>query len=312
MDELISIVIPVFNEELVLDELHGRLTRLMDGHGLNCEVILVNDGSRDGTLGKIKRICSADRRFKLLGFSRNFGHQMAITAGIDRARGAAIVIMDADLQDPPEVIVEMIEKWRAGYQVVYGVRSLRRGESRFKLATASLFYRVLRRLTEVEIPADAGDFRLLDRRVADTLVGMRERARFMRGMVSWVGFRQTGLEYVREERFAGETKYPLAKMVRFAIDGILGFSRLPLKAASVFGLICSGVSVLYILYALGVKYVDPSRGVPGWASLFVAVLFVSGVQLICLGIIGEYLGRIYDEIKGRPLYVCAEEMNFDE
>jgi len=311
MDELVSIVVPLFNEELVIDELHARLSRLMSRPGLNCEVVLVNDGSSDQTLDKAKRICSGDRRFKLLSFSRNFGHQVAITAGIDRARGAAVVIIDADLQDPPELVVEMIAKWKEGYQVVYGVRRQRKGESRFKLATASLFYRLLRRLTDVDIPADAGDFRLLDRKVADQLVGMRERARFVRGLVSWVGFKQCKLEYVREERFAGETKYPFRKMFKFAIDGILGFSHLPLRIASAFGFICSGVSFLYIFYALAVKLGLISQAMPGWASLFVAVLFVGGVQLICLGIIGEYLGRIYDEIKHRPLYICDEEMNFD-
>jgi glycosyltransferase involved in cell wall biosynthesis len=311
MNELVSIVVPLFNEELVIDELHARLSRLMEERGLTCEVILVNDGSSDQTLAKAKRICAGDRRFKLLSFSRNFGHQVAITAGIDRARGAAVVVIDADLQDPPELITEMIAKWREGYQVVYGVRRQRKGESRFKLATASLFYRLLRRLTDVDIPADAGDFRLLDRKVADQLSAMRERARFVRGLVSWVGFKQCKVEYVREERFAGETKYPFKKMFKFAIDGILGFSHLPLRIASAFGFICSGVSFLYIFYALAVKLGLISQAMPGWASLFVAVLFVGGVQLICLGIIGEYLGRIYDEIKHRPLYICDEEMNFD-
>jgi dolichol-phosphate mannosyltransferase len=308
MPDLVSIVIPLYNEELVLEELHSRLERVMDGLPVTCEVILVDDGSTDGTRTRAKEICRADPRFRLLGFSRNFGHQLAITAGLDRARGAAAVIIDADLQDPPELIADMITRWKEGYQVVYGVRRRRAGESWFKIATAAVFYRILRRLTDVDIPADAGDFRLLDRRVIDQLVGMRERARFVRGMVSWVGFRQCRLEYDRHERHAGETKYPFRKMLKFAVDGVLAFSAVPLKLASALGFLSAGVSVVYLVYGLVVRLFHPERTVPGWTSLFVAVLFIGGVQLICMGIIGEYLGRIYDETRHRPLYVCDEEI----
>lgn len=311
MPRLLSIVIPLYNEELVIEQLQSRLVSLMDGLDMQAEVILVNDGSRDATAQKARRICQGDQRFKLIGLSRNFGHQLAITAGIERAAGDAVVVMDADLQDPPEVILEMLEKWKQGYAVVYGVRRKREGERFFKVFTAAVFYRLLRRLTDIEVSVDAGDFRLMDRRVVDQLNRMRERFRFLRGMVSWVGFPQCNVEYVRAERFAGTTKFPFRKMLRFALDGIFSFSQVPLRLASILGFLCSTLSFAMVVYGVVVKLFFRQQAVPGWASIFVAVLFIGGVQLICIGILGEYLGRIYDETKRRPLYITEEELNLD-
>ena len=307
---LISIVVPLYDEEKVIRETYSRLTSVLMRQGLDYEILMVNDGSRDKTLEIIKEICKAEKRVKLISFSRNFGHQIAITAGTDKAQGQAVVIIDADLQDPPEVIPAMVKKWREGYEVVYGVRKKREGETYFKLFTAALFYRVLQRLTPVDIPMNTGEFRLMDRKVVEQLKQMRERNRFIRGMVSWVGFKQCSVEYVREKRFAGETKYPPKKMLKFAMDGILSFSQMPLKLASAFGFLCAGISPFLILYGLLIKFFFPQRAIPGWASVFVAAIFLGGVQLICLGILGEYLGRIYEEIKQRPLYIVQEELNF--
>lgn len=308
----ISIVVPLYNEELVIDAMAARLTAAMDKTGLAYEVVMVNDGSRDRTAELARAICAADSRYRLVGFSRNFGHQFAITAGMDRCRGDAVVIIDADLQDPPEVIPELVARWREGFQVVYGLREKREGESWFKLITAKAFYRVLKRLTSVEIPVDTGDFRLIDRSVLEQLNSMRERSRFVRGMVSWIGFRQCAVTYVRHQRHAGETKYPLSKMMKFAIDGLLAFSQVPLKLASGLGLAASLVSFFAMVYGVVIKYVAPEKVIPGWSSTFSAILFLGGVQLICLGVLGEYVGRIYEEIKNRPLYIVAEEVNFDD
>jgi dolichol-phosphate mannosyltransferase len=230
---------------------------------------------------------------------------------MDKAAGDAVVIIDADLQDPPEVILEMVAKWREGYHVVYGVRTRREGETLFKRATAALFYRILRRATNVDIPVDTGDFRLIDRRAVDQLTMMRERSRFVRGMVSWIGFRQCKVEYARAERFAGETKYPLPKMLKFAVDGMLSFSHIPLKLSSTFGFLVSVLSFVFMVYGVVIRVVFPERAIAGWASVFVAMLFLGGVQLMCIGILGEYMGRMYDEVKRRPLYICEEEINFD-
>lgn len=311
MTPAISIVVPMYNEEAVIGEMYSRLSALLQAAEIDYEIVMVDDGSRDTTFDIAKRLCTADPRVKLIGFSRNFGHQAAITAGIDKAAGQAVVVIDADLQDPVEVILAMIEKWKEGWHVVYGMRRERKGESWFKLTTAALFYRILRALTPLDIPMNTGDFRLMDRKVVNQLKQMRERARFIRGMVSWVGFRQCKVEYDRVERFAGETKYPLRRMLKFAADGILSFSQIPLKLASAFGFLCSGISFVMMLWGLVIKIFFPSSTIPGWASLFVPILFLGGVQLICLGIIGEYLGRIHEEIKGRPLYIVQEEINFD-
>ncbi|MCX8047075.1 MAG: glycosyltransferase family 2 protein [Anoxybacillus gonensis] len=300
-----SVVIPVYNEALVIRETYKRLKRVMEQTDGAYELLFVNDGSKDDTLDMLKELAVRDDTVKYLDFSRNFGHQIAITAGMDYASGEAIVIIDADLQDPPELILEMIEKWKEGYDVVYAKRTKRKGETFFKKATAYAFYRLLRAATEIDIPLDTGDFRLIDRKVRDELVGMRERSRFVRGLVSWVGFKQTAIEYERDERFAGETKYPLKKMIRFSLDGITSFSYKPLKLASLLGFLLSFVSVVWMIAVLYLKLFTHST-VTGWSSLVMTVLFFNGVVLIMLGVIGEYIGRIYDEVKHRPLYILKE------
>jgi dolichol-phosphate mannosyltransferase len=274
-------------------------------------VILVNDGSRDRSPEIMRALHAADPRVKVLNFSRNFGHQIAITAGIDFASGDAVVVIDADLQDPPEVIPELLAKWREGYEVVYAVRAERQGETWFKETTAKLFYRIIHQVTEINIPMDVGDFRLMDRKAIDALKQMRERHRFMRGMSVWVGFRQTGVSYVRAERYAGETKYPFNKMLRFALDGITSFSYFPLQLATYAGFAIAGVAVLGIIATIILRLTG-SQAFYGQATTLVSVLFLGGVQLISLGIIGEYLGRIYDEVKGRPLYIVREALGFED
>jgi dolichol-phosphate mannosyltransferase len=311
MAPFLSVVVPLYNEQAVLREMYERLTHVLESNQLDYEVIMINDGSYDGTLRILKDLCQTDKRVKLISFSRNFGHQVAITAGMDRASGQVVVVIDADLQDPPEIIIEMIDQWKKGCHVVYGVRKARQGETYFKLATAALFYRILRKMTPLDIPADTGDFRLMDRKVVEQLIRMREKSRFVRGMVSWIGFQQGKVEYTREKRSAGETKYPFSKMLKFAIDGILSFSHVPLKFSSAFGFLCSAASFALLIYGVLAKYLYPETTLPGWTSIFVASLFVGGVQLMCIGILGEYLGRMYEEMKDRPLYVVAEECNFD-
>lgn len=309
MNDLITVIVPLYNEELVIQEMYSRLTRVMETTGFDYEIVLVNDGSRDRTLSIARNLCEKDGRLKLVSFSRNFGHQIAITAGVDQASGTAVVIIDADLQDPPEVIPDMLKKWKEGYMVVYGARKQRKGESLFKLLSAAMFYRTLRKMTSVNIPIDVGDFRLMDRCVVEQIKRMPERSRFVRGMVSWVGFNQGQVLYTREERFAGETKYPFKKMLKFALDGIFSFSQVPLKLASKLGFLCSGVSLLFMFYGLIVKFFHPETTVQGWTSIFLAIFFLGGIQLIFLGIIGEYLGRIYEETKQRPLYIVDEKIN---
>jgi dolichol-phosphate mannosyltransferase len=276
---------------------------------LDYEMIFVNDGSRDDTQLILTQLQLVDRRVRVLLLSRNFGHQIAVTAGLEEAAGDAVVIIDADLQDPPEVIPQMVALWREGNDVVYGLRTDRRGESAFKLWTAKVFYRLINRLSETKMPFDAGDFRLLDRRVVEVINAMPERARFLRGMVSWAGFRQTSLPYERAARHAGESKYPLRKMIHFAMDGIISFSLVPLKIAIWTGFLAIWIAVAGIVVAIIDRMLDKHL-TRGWASLFVAVLFMGGVQLVSLGIIGEYLGRIYTEVKRRPLYVVQERLGF--
>ena len=308
MNQLLSIVIPCFNEEEVIGETIRRLQAFCAGvQDLEVELIFVDDGSRDRTRELLRDFAQVDPRVKLLGFARNFGHQIAVSAGIDAAGGDAVVLIDADLQDPPEVVHEMVAKWREGYDVVYGTRTERPGESAFKLATARGFYRLLNRLSDVPIPLDTGDFRLMSRRVVDTLKSMPERDRFVRGMVSWVGFRQTALPYRRALRFAGTSKYPLRKMLRFATDGILSFSIKPLQMSITMGLAAAALSMTGIAYALFLR-IFTNVWVEGWTALMIAVLFIGGVQLICVGILGEYVGRIYNEVKRRPLYVVQERI----
>ena len=308
MNQLLSIVVPCFNEEEVIGETIRRLQAFCAGvQDLEVELIFVDDGSRDRTRELLRAFAQVDPRVKLLGFARNFGHQIAVSAGIDAAGGDAVVLIDADLQDPPEVVHEMVAKWREGYDVVYGTRTERPGESAFKLATARGFYRLLNRLSDVPIPLDTGDFRLMSRRVVDTLKSMPERDRFVRGMVSWVGFRQTALPYRRALRFAGTSKYPLRKMLRFATDGILSFSIKPLQMSITMGLAAAALSMTGIAYALFLR-IFTNVWVEGWTALMIAVLFIGGVQLICVGILGEYVGRIYNEVKRRPLYVVQERI----
>jgi dolichol-phosphate mannosyltransferase len=307
---LLSVVVPCYNEEDVLLKTHERLTSVLAGmSALDYELIFVNDGSRDDTQLILKQLQVVDPHVRVLLLSRNFGHQIAVTAGLEEAGGDAVVIIDADLQDPPEVIPQMVALWRDGNDVVYGMRTDRQGESTFKLWTAKVFYRLINRLSETKMPFDAGDFRLLDRRVVEVINAMPERARFLRGMVSWAGFRQVSLPYERAPRHAGESKYPLTKMVSFAMDGIISFSLVPLKLAIWTGFLAIWIAVAGIIVAIVDRMLDKNL-TRGWASLFVAVLFMGGVQLVSLGIIGEYLGRIYTEVKRRPLYVVQERLGF--
>ena len=311
-ESLISIVVPCYNEAPVLRETHRRLTELADRVAdVRFEFIYVDDGSRDDTAAALHELSQADVRVRGIRLSRNFGHQIATTAGIENAKGDAIVVIDADLQDPPEIIDEMIVRWREGYDVAYGQRIERAGETRLKLWTARTFYRWMNRLSRVQLPLDTGDFRLMDRAVAQALLQMPERDRFLRGMVSWVGFRQIAVRYRRDARYAGESKYPLLKMLRFAGDAIFSFSFTPLRLAVWTGFFVIFLALLGIVYAVVVRFfMDPSAWVRGWASLFVAILFMGGVQLISLGIIGEYVGRIYGEVKRRPLYFVRERFGF--
>lgn len=310
---MISIVAPVYNEETVLHQLYQRIAAVMDEVDEAWELVLVNDGSRDRSGEIIAELHELDERVKGVSFSRNFGFQEAVTAGLNYTSGDAIVLTDADLQDPPEVIPVMIQKWREGYDVVYGVREERHGETWFKKITAKLFYRIIHRITSVKIPLDTGDFRLMDRRVVDVIRGMPERNRFLRGMVPWVGFRQVGVHYVRQPRYAGESKFgTISKMLPFAINAITSFSYLPLQLAMYLGFTIAIMSGLAIFIVILVRLLTESQALLGQATTLVVVLFLGGVQLISLGIIGEYLSRIYDEVKGRPLYLVAEEIGFEK
>jgi dolichol-phosphate mannosyltransferase len=307
---LLSIIIPCYNEEVVLRTTYERLTKVL--HGMSeqdYELIFVNDGSVDQTQLILNQLLKQDPHVRGLLLSRNFGHQIAVTAGLEQATGDAVVVIDADLQDPPEVIPEMVKRWREGNDVVYGIRRARDGESKFKLWTAKVFYRLINRLSDTKMPLDAGDFRLLDRKVVEVIKAMPERARFLRGMVSWAGFRQVSISYDRAARHAGDSKYPFRKMVHFAMDGIISFSLVPLKLAIWTGFLAIWIAVAGIIVAIVDRLLDNNL-IRGWASLFVAVLFMAGVQLVSLGIIGEYLGRIYTEVKRRPLYVVQERLGF--
>ncbi len=305
----ISIVVPVFNEEEVITESYQRLKLVMDKHNESYEIIFVNDGCKDRTPGIIEEICKTDKNIKLINFSRNFGHQIAISAGMDKAEGEAVVVIDADLQDPPEIIPLMIEKWREGFEVVYGKRSKRKGETLFKKLTAAIFYRFISAMTPFHIPLDVGDFRLIDRKVCNVMKDIHERNRFIRGLVSWTGFSQAAVEYVREERFAGTTKYTLRKMIRFATDAIVSFSYKPLKIATTLGILFSLAGFLYLIYVL-YEAIVLKNTIKGWASSISITLIFNGITLIILGIIGEYIGRIYDESKNRPLYIIKNSINF--
>lgn len=306
-----SVIVPVYNEEQVLPESYRRLTEVMERADGAYELIFINDGSRDKTPEMLNELSEQDTRVKVLHFSRNFGHQTAISAGMDYAGGQAVVIIDADLQDPPEVILQMIEKWQQGYDVVYGQRLKRKGETWFKKATAKAFYRFLNQMTTVDIPVDTGDFRLIDRKVCDVMKGLTEKNRYVRGLVSWAGFKQTAVEYVREERFAGETKYPLKKMVKLAVDATMSFSYKPLRIAGFIGMGLSFASFIYLVVIICQKLFTDTT-IPGWASLIAVMLFFNGVSLILQSVTGEYVGRIYEETKNRPLYIISEKKGFEE
>jgi polyisoprenyl-phosphate glycosyltransferase len=309
---LISVIVPCYNEEAVIVETNRQLLATLEAiPQVDFEIVYVDDGSSDTTPDILRELQAANRHVRVVRLSRNFGHQLAVSAGLESVSGDAAIIIDADLQDPPEVIPEMIDRWRDGYQVVYGLRRERAGETTFKLWTAKAFYRLINRISDVDIPLDVGDFRLLDRQIVNVLLAMPERDRFLRGMVSWIGFRQVGVLYDRAPRRAGESKYSLIKMLRFAVDSIISFSFAPLRLAIWGGFIALGASFVGIIYALAIRLYT-TDWVKGWASIFTAVLFLGGVQLITLGIVGEYVGRIYAEVKLRPLYVVRERLGFND
>lgn len=306
---LLSVIVPMYFEQDVARECHRRLTEVLDGK-YDYELLYVNDGSTDDTLPILKELAGKDKRVRVLSFSRNFGHQVAVTAGVHYARGDALVIIDADLQDPPELIPDMIKLWQEGWEVVYAKRRKRKGESAFKLFSAKMFYKILSMLTDIDIPADTGDFRLIDKKVADAFRHMPERSRFIRGMIAWLGFKQTPIEYERDARFAGETKYPLKKMIKLASNGILSFSTQPLKLVMTVGLLAVIVSLGLLVYAIVSKATGQAD--TGWASLMVTITFLGGVQLMSVGVLGQYLARMFEESKNRPLYIVSETVNVDE
>ena len=307
---LLSVVVPCLNEEAVITETHRRVvTSLERAPEIDFEIVYVDDGSQDATLELLHGLQRDDPRVRVLALSRNFGHQLAVTAGLQHAGGDIVAVIDADLQDPPEVILDMLDRWRKGADVAYGMRTERDGETAFKRWTASVFYRIIARLADVSVPLDTGDFRLMDRTVVDAFLAMPERDRFVRGMVAWIGFRQEAVPYHRTARLAGETKWPLRNMLRFATDGILSFSLAPLRLATWLGFLAAGVALAGIVYALVVR-IFTDAWVSGWAALFIAVMFLGGVQLVLVGILGEYVGRIYGEVKRRPLYLVRERLGF--
>lgn len=306
-----SVVVPLYNEELVIDESYRRIKQVMESVKESYEIIFMNDGSRDKTRDIVEKICSEDEKIKLVNFSRNFGHQAAITAGMDLAQGAAIIVIDADLQDPPEVIPKMIQKWKEGYEVVYGKRIKRQGDSFFKKVTAKVFYRVLRSMTSINIPVDAGDFRLIDRKVCHVLTSLPERNRYVRGLVSWVGFKQTFVEISRQERFAGETKYPLKKMMKLAVDGITSFSYKPLAIAGYFGCLTFLVGLISIIGVI-IKNLVNQTSILSFGFIISINLLMFGLVFISIGIMGEYIGRIFDESKDRPNYIIASTTNYNK
>ena len=301
----ISVVVPIYNEEESLRECNNRLLNVLDNIQSDYEIIYVNDGSKDTSLTILKELAENNKRVKILSFSRNFGHQAAVSAGIEHSKGDCVVLIDGDLQDPPELINDMISKWNEGFDVVYGRRSKRNGETWFKKISAKIFYRTINKLSDIDIPKDTGDFRLMDRKVVDAFLRMPEKNRFIRGMVSWVGFNQVALEYERDKRYAGVTKYPLKKMINFAKDGIIGFSKKPLKFIAKIGLFFTFLSILTIMlmcFLTGFKEYE-------WLLIINSVMFFTGIQIFSLGIVGEYIGRIYDEAKDRPLYIIADSIN---
>lgn len=308
--ELLSIIVPCYNEEEVIEETYKRLLSIIPSLNMKMEFIFINDGSKDKTMSKLVNIANNVDNVKIISFSRNFGHQIAITAGMDYAEGDVIIVIDADLQDPVEVIIEMVDKWREGYDIVYGKRIERKGETIFKKASAKIFYKVLSKLTDNQIPTDVGDFRLIDKKVLKELKNMPERSRYVRGLIAWLGFNAICVEYVREPRYAGETKYSLVKMIKLALDGIISFSYKPLKIATFIGWISSFAGFIYLIYII-FSAVFTNNTVWGWASTMAVLLFFSGIILIVLGIIGEYIARIYEEVKARPMYIIDKCIGID-
>ena len=309
----VSIVIPMYNEQEVAEKCYEKIldTLKIIENKYDYEIIFVNDGSKDKTLEILKNIAQKNKKVKIISFSRNFGHQSAVTAGLKKVTGDAVVIIDADLQDPPELIPEMLKLWEEGNDIIYGKRKLRKGESKFKLLTASMFYKTLNALSDVEIPKNTGDFRLVDKNVVDVINLLPEHNKFLRGLFSWVGFKQIPLEYVREERYAGKTKYPLKKMLKLAQDGIFSFSIKPLKIVGTMGIVSVVISVIILVYAILSYFCNWNNLTAGWTSLMVTITFLCGMILISLWMIGEYIGRIYDETRGRPQYIIKETINFD-
>ena len=310
----ISLIIPMYYEEEVANECYEKVSKVLKGleEKYDYEIIFVNDGSKDKTLEILEEIAKKDEKVKIISFSRNFGHQAAVTAGLKEVTGDAIVIIDADLQDPPELIPEMLELWEQGNEVIYGKRKTRKGESAFKLLTAKMFYKTLNALSDVEIPKDTGDFRLVDRKVVDVINSLPEHNKFLRGLFSWVGFKQKAYEYERQERYAGKTKYPLKKMLKLASDGIISFSSKPIKLVGALGILSIFISIIILIYAL-ISYIFKLNDLSaGWTSIMVAITFFAGVQLLSLWVISEYIGRIYDEAKGRPQYIVDKKINFDK
>ncbi len=305
MEINLSIIIPIYNEELNIKLLYERLYKVLTQMHVIYELIFINDGSKDKSINIIKELANRDKCIKYIDFSRNFGHQIAVTAGLDKSSGKSVIIIDADLQDPPELIVDLYNKYNEGYQVVYAKRRSRKGENLLKKWTAKAFYRILGKITSVSIPVDTGDFRLIDRKVVDVLKKMPEQQKFLRGQISWIGFKQIAVEYDRDERHAGKTGYTYKKMLRFAADGITSFSNFPLKFASYAGFIVSFIAFLIMLYALYSRFIIKEY-VPGWTSLIISVMFIGGIQLICVGLIGEYIGRMSANIRNRPLYIINE------
>jgi dolichol-phosphate mannosyltransferase len=310
MKPLLSLILPIYNEEKNIDELYQRSQKVLASMG-EYEIIFINDGSKDGSLQKIIDLSQRDKNVKVIDFSRNFGHQIAITAGLDYAQGDVVIIMDSDLQDTPETIEEMVKKWKEGYEVVYGKRRTRR-DGIFKRSTAFIFYRLLKRFTNIEIPEDTGDFRLMDKKVVREMKGLREHSRFMRGLTSWVGFKQTSVLFDREKRKFGTTAYPMSKMLKFAIDGLTAFSYIPLKLAAYLGFSTAFLSVIGIIYALYRKIFHPEEVISGWTFTIICIFFIGSIQLIVLAIIGEYIGRIYTETQQRPLYIIREKINLED
>jgi len=309
---VITITVPVYNEETVVREFYERvksMIKTLKNHSF--ELLFINDGSKDNTLKYLQEIAERDSSVRIIDFSRNFGHQAAIFAGIENANCDAAIIIDGDLQDPPEVIPQMIKKWEQGYEVVYGKRIKREGESLFKRLTAFIFYRFINMLSDIEIPKDVGDFRLIDKKVINVLKTQNEKNIFIRGLISWIGFRQTFVEYERDKRYAGNTKYPLIKMLNFAFDGITSFSTKPLRMSMLLGFICIIISMGLIIYTLIMKYAYPDMVISGWTSLFIAVIFFGGIQLFTIGVVGEYIGKVYRETKNRPLYIIREKIGFN-